>query len=168
MQNFEISNESNLTQLPIKKRIALMQKMNAEAGNPISWNVAKATLKQLNNCTTYINNKYQVLFYKGKQANFFVHAKEFQNLCDYLSIKRIDKEPIHDWRDLQSIKNMLCGSDREAIEIYPNENRLVDTANQYHLIVFPKDYILPFGYTKREVIYNDSNVNGFKTKQRQK
>ena len=53
----------------------------------------------------------------------------------HLSIKRIDKEPIHDWRDLQEIKNMLVGEKYEAIELYPSEDRKVDTANQYHLWV---------------------------------
>ena len=47
--------------------------------------------------------------------------------------------------------NELVGEDREAIEIYPNEDRLVDTANQYHLFVFPKDYKLPFGWSVRSI-----------------
>jgi hypothetical protein len=51
----------------------------------------------------------------------------------HLSIKRIDQEPVHDWRDLQRIKNQLLGPDCEAVELYPAEERLVDTANQYHL-----------------------------------
>lgn len=54
----------------------------------------------------------------------------------HLSIKRHDKEPIHDWRDLQDIKNELVGPENEAIEIYPAESRLVDMANQYHSWVF--------------------------------
>jgi len=41
--------------------------------------------------------------------------------------------------------------DYEAVEIYPNEKRLVDTANQYHLFVFPKDYLIPFGWHHRTV-----------------
>jgi hypothetical protein len=56
----------------------------------------------------------------------------------WLSIKRIDKEPIHDWRDLQRIKSELCGDESEGFELYPAESRVVDTANQYHLWVFTK------------------------------
>jgi hypothetical protein len=53
----------------------------------------------------------------------------------HLSIKRRDKKPIHDWRDLQEIKNDLIGPENEGIEIYPAESRKVDTANQFHLWV---------------------------------
>lgn len=66
-----------------------------------------------------------------------------------LSIKRIDREPIHDWRDLQEIKNQLLGAEVEAIELYPAESRLVDTANQYFLwatpVACPK---FPFGFNE--------------------
>ena len=54
----------------------------------------------------------------------------------HLSIKRLDKEPIHDWRDLQAIKAQLCGDEAEAIELYPARSRVVDTSNQFHLWVF--------------------------------
>lgn len=51
----------------------------------------------------------------------------------HLSIKRINKEPIHDWRHLQRIKDELLGPNCEAVEIYPAKDRVVDGANQYHL-----------------------------------
>jgi hypothetical protein len=51
----------------------------------------------------------------------------------HLSIKRRDKLPVHDWRDLQRIKTELLGPECEAVELYPAESRVVDTANQYHL-----------------------------------
>lgn len=54
----------------------------------------------------------------------------------HISIKRIDKAPVHDWRHFQEIKNMLIGPEFEAVELYPAEDRVVDTANQYHLWAF--------------------------------
>ena len=54
----------------------------------------------------------------------------------HVSIKLIDKSPIHDWRHLQEIKNRLIGPEFEAVELYPAEARTVDTANQYHLWAF--------------------------------
>lgn len=33
----------------------------------------------------------------------------------HLSIKRNDQLPIHDWRDLQRIKNEILGPDKEAV-----------------------------------------------------
>jgi hypothetical protein len=82
----------------------------------------------------------------------------------HLSIKRRDKESIHDWRDLQAIKNQLCGADVEAIELYPAEARKVDSANQYHLFAFmrsgkrraPK---LPLGWTVR-FVSDEQFING--------
>lgn len=54
----------------------------------------------------------------------------------HISIKRVDKAPVHDWRHFQEIKNMLVGPTFEAMELYPAEARVVDTANQYHLWAF--------------------------------
>jgi hypothetical protein len=68
-----------------------------------------------------------------------------------LSIKRIDKEWLHDWRELQAIKNELCGEEFEAVELYPAESRKVDTANQYWLWVIKHPAKFPFGFNERMV-----------------
>ena len=60
----------------------------------------------------WINDSYQV------------SVRDLGDGGRHLSIKR---------RDLQRIKNPLRGPDCEAVELYPAEERLVDTANQYHL-----------------------------------
>lgn len=70
----------------------------------------------------------------------------------HLSIKRLDREPIHDWRDLQAIKNDIAGPEREAIELYPAESRLVDQANQFHLWVMPEGAKLQIGFSERIVM----------------
>jgi hypothetical protein len=82
----------------------------------------------------------------------------------WLSIVRRDRSAIHDWRDLQRIKNELVGPDHEGMEIYPAEDRLVDTNNQYHLFVLPNpgDRI-PVGYAQRDV---GDRTEGTKHKQR--
>lgn len=61
-----------------------------------------------------------------------------------LAIKRSDGMPIHSWADLQEIKNKIAGIDRAAIEIYPKNEDLTDTANMYHLWVLPVDFELPY------------------------
>jgi hypothetical protein len=38
-----------------------------------------------------------------------------------LSAKRVDREPLQDWRVLQEIKNALVGEECEAIELFPAE-----------------------------------------------
>jgi hypothetical protein len=82
----------------------------------------------------YVNSRYQV-------------SIEESDSVTHLSIKRVDQESIHDWRDLQRIKNELCGADCEAIELYPAESRVVDLANQYHLWVVRER--IPVGFTGR-------------------
>jgi hypothetical protein len=99
------------------------------------------------------NSRYQVSLY------FQVHP-EFGEMA-HLSIKTLDRAAHHDWRDLQRIKNELCGEQCDAVEIYPAESKLVDSANQYHLWVF-RSYHLPFGFQTRLVA--DGSWRG--TKQR--
>jgi len=69
----------------------------------------------------------------------------------WLSVKRNDIEPIHNWRHLQQIKNDICGEEREAIELYPAMSRIVDAANQYHLWVLPAGHIIDMGFKDRMV-----------------
>lgn len=90
-----------------------------------------------------INSRYQVAVYLRGELPPFGHIV-------HLSIKVHDKQAHHDWRDLQRIKNEICGPECDAVEIYPAESKLVDTANQYHLTVF-RDYKLPFGFQSRLV-----------------
>lgn len=86
----------------------------------------------------------------------------------HLSIKRNDKSHLaHDWRDLQQIKNEVCGPECEGVELYPAESRLVDMSNQYHLWVIedPRRW-WPFGFGERLVADGaDKNVKG-KSRQR--
>jgi hypothetical protein len=70
----------------------------------------------------------------------------------WLSIRRNDRRPVRDWRDLQRIKADIADPEREAVELYPAESRLVDTSNQYHLWVAPEGVVFPFGYTERLLV----------------
>ena len=79
----------------------------------------------------------------------------------WLSIKRLDKGAVHDWRHLQWVKNDVCGSEREAIELYPAESRLVDTSNQYHLWVLGSGHRFPFGYEWRAVVAADASQDRY-------
>jgi len=111
--------------------------------------------EQIRGDKCFLNNLYQV------NVRFDTEGNEWKGLV-WLSIKRKDKEVIHDWRELQQIKNLLCGEEREAVEIYPAESRLVDSSNQFHLWVFPEGERVPFGYENRLVVEGHSD----KSKQR--
>lgn len=98
----------------------------------------------------YRNNRYQV-FVRGVQMPPGTLGIPDGRIV-HLSIKRVDKNPLRDWRHLQRIKNELIGEECEAVELYPAESRLVDEANQYHLFVVPdRSYRFPFGDNERQV-----------------
>lgn len=80
----------------------------------------------------------------------------------HLSIKRIDREAFHDWRVFQRIKNEIVGEQFEAVEIYPPESYLVDSANQYHLWVLPEGVLLPFGFRDPRMVCDESGQEGSK------
>lgn len=111
---------------------------------------AKVTASYLdirNNERVYLNNKYQVTI-----RDVGSPAEGWPEMW-HLSIKRIDRAPCHDWRELQQIKNELIGPEHEGCEIYPAESRLVDTSNQYHAWVFKSvEARWPFGFPNRCVI----------------
>lgn len=70
----------------------------------------------------------------------------------WLSIRHVNRARILTWREMQCIKNAICGPEREGFEIYPSESRLVDTCNQYHLWVLPEGLNIPVGFREREVM----------------
>lgn len=75
----------------------------------------------------------------------------------WLSIKRMDRAPVHNWRHLQQIKNEVLGPEWEAVELYPAESRLADNANQTHL--WAVNTRLPFGFQAGLVTFGDDAEN---------
>lgn len=75
----------------------------------------------------------------------------------HLSIRHVDRKAIRDWRHFQRIKNELAGESREGLEIFPPEEFLVDTANQYHLFVMPVGQTTPFTWKSQGRIVGNKN-----------
>lgn len=69
----------------------------------------------------------------------------------HLSFKRLDRDVVRDWRHLQAMKNEIAGWEREAMELFPAESRLVDGANQTHMWVMAAGEKLPIGFIERTV-----------------
>lgn len=106
----------------------------------------------------YLNDQYQVNVRRIKSP--------FGDLF-WLSIKRLDKEVIHDWRDLQEIKNLIVGPENEGVELYPAEARKVDTSNQYHLFVLADSTKWwPFGFADTKVLDGTGEIGKDNTRQR--
>lgn len=99
----------------------------------------------VNDGQIFLNSRYQV------QVKVVPKSDDTDGLPDmvHLSIKRRDKQPMgrERWRDFQRIKNELVGRECEAVELYPAESRILDTANQYHLWCIADDaWRFPFGF----------------------
>jgi len=124
------------------------------AGDPESLEEQKRILGDGAPLAVYVCKDYQVSVFTT------VDPGGGWPLMWHLSIKRRDREPIDEnrWRILQHIKNTLVGPENEAVELYPAESRLVDTANQYHLFVFRNpEQQWPFGFTERFVTSTQSH-----------
>lgn len=106
----------------------------------------------------YVNSRYEVSLYELGEEGEQSHAGAL-----WLSIKRRDRKWMRDWRELQRIKNEVAGPEREAVELFPAESRLVDSSNQYHLWVMPEGQCLPFGYKDRLVM---ETTKGMRARQR--
>lgn len=76
-----------------------------------------------------------------------------------LSIRRNDQLAVHDWRDMQRIKNEIVGTEWTAIEVYPPESKLVDSANQYFLWCFEK---LEASFMYNERLVSEETIDGAK------
>ena len=54
-----------------------------------------------------------------------------------IAVHNHNRTPHVPWRHLQQIKNEVVGPDREAVQLFPAEDRLLDTANEYWIYVYP-------------------------------
>lgn len=100
--------------------------------------------KMLDDDKIFCNDQYQV--------NVKYLDKDGMDGMIWLSIKRKDKNWMRDWRELQKIKNLIAGPEREGCELYPAESRLVDSSNQFHIFVLPKGERFSFGYAERYIV----------------
>lgn len=89
---------------------------------------AKEQLARLQRMEWWGNELYSVAVERDVEHGFGAGVR-----VDHLSIHRRDRAPCQDWRDFQAIKNACCGPETEALELYPANSRVVDTANEYHL-----------------------------------
>lgn len=144
---------------PVRKTRRELEQMSAEisaaAGRKINWRYLREFLRR---------EHKRAKFYRNDRYQAQVETQTIEGVeMAYISIKSVDKSPIHDWRHFQQIKNDILGPECEAVELYPAESRLMDCANQYHLYGFTDPKMrFPFGYKKRTV----SDMDGTTFRQR--
>lgn len=105
---------------------------------------------------SFANSRYQVL----------VNYEDTQGWPPmvHLRIKAHDKRCVRDWRDMQRIKNEICGTDAEGVELYPAEGRLVDEVNEFHIYVLHPATNFPFGRTARATAPPEASARDAKGK----
>lgn len=136
-----------------RKEIQERRQQLKDAGIDITYAELKKVLQTDADAELHVNDIYTVTVADAVQAQM-VYAKRDTGwpAMWYLSIKRNDKEVIWDWRELQEIKNLLCGESNEGMQLFPAESRVVDTANQYHLFVIKQpNMFIPVGFPTRMV-----------------
>lgn len=82
-------------------------------------------LKHVTKCWQTTDGKYDILY-------------DCVNGYEHLRVRRIDDEPIHNYMDLQEIKNDLLGEDVVAVEIYPRKADFKNGSNTYHIWTWAK------------------------------
>lgn len=130
-------------EIPQEQVLATLAALAGQGASPAELDVARQAL----NDEVWISEVYQA------QRRLIETPL---GLMVHLSIKRRDRGPIRDWRDMQAIKNALVGPECEGVELYPAESRLVDTANQYHIWALATPGTrFPFGFSSRLVSGED-------------
>ena len=133
-----------------KDQLAKVMKAAKDKNLDVTKKQLKASLKKniehLKKCELWSNEKFMIQVYKGSDADEMIHIDQLKGKCTWLSIRTQDRNTNISWAELQDIKNTLCGKECDALQMYPKESRLVDSSNQYHLIVLPEDIPLPFGW----------------------
>lgn len=97
----------------------------------------------------WMSNKYIVAVRRTEEEPY--HVVE-------LSIRRTDRGYARDWRDFQRIKNQLAGPEAEAIELFPAQSRLYDTANQYWLWCFPPGEMVQVGFAAEDMVVSGAEA----------
>lgn len=64
-------------------------------------------------------------------------------LVRHLAILHRDGIRLNKFYDIMSLKDLICGEDCEAVQVYPRRNEVVDSADVLHLFVFPRGFKWP-------------------------
>lgn len=82
----------------------------------------------------YQNNRYLVQVHDNRMTS---HGPAI-----LAHIMRLDGQPVHNWPELQRVKNEVFGNHATAIEYYPPAREVIDVCNIYWLWIYP-DGVIP-------------------------
>ena len=144
MKKIENPNRQPIDRESVKELYKKTKKTAKENGiKPPTMGSLERMLKEDNEMPIYSNGIYEVHVHDENKDNKFEKPV-------HLSIKNYERTTDVPWQHKQWIKNDIMGEEFEAVELFPAESRVVNTANQYHLWCFPKG-IMMFGWPTRVV-----------------
>lgn len=94
-----------------------------------------------------INDTYQVVVTRAASG------------LRHLSIHRHDRKAMRDWRHLQQIKSEVLGPASFAVEMFPPDDLVFDTSNEYHLWELPPDTLDTYVVPDAKRVYDAADVN---------
>ena len=117
---------------PMREWVAAQMKATAKHPNKPTRKELVTQYYALRGDQVWVNDTYQVNIDYDSEKNGALTPDPSIRVI-HLSIKRRDKQPIMDYRDLMAIKDMLLSEDHEGMMLYPARMREHDMANQYHI-----------------------------------
>jgi len=69
---------------------------------------------------------------------YLIYYDEPKPELKHLRVSLLNEDPIHNWMDLQEIKNDLFGEEVVALEVYPKVSDFKNGSNTYHLWTWPE------------------------------
>ena len=82
------------------------------------------------------DRQYPDLVHAYSWEHYFIYWCEQwrgDRCVDRLIIERQDRKPVGSWGDFQTIKTLILGEERIAVQIFPPDEAIVDQINVYHL-----------------------------------
>lgn len=85
-----------------------------------------------------------------RNNQFFVQCHRETHGITRITVNRIKLKTLHrwddeiSWDDLQWVKNAVGYAHKNAVEVFPEQKRVVNVANMRHLWVLPNDFNAPF------------------------
>ena len=104
------------------------------------------TMKHDGKGNTPMDGAVRCEYWENALYSAYVHHFDESRMARVvIGVCRADQTAVHDWRDLQWLKNDIVGEEWEAVEVYPSESCKVDPSNYYYLFCFPPGLLLSLG-----------------------
>lgn len=82
-------------------------------------------------------------FVMVQEYHLFWRPRFRKILVRHLAISHRKGIRLNKFYDIMELKDLICGEDCEAVQVYPKRSEVVDAADMLHLFVFPRGFRWP-------------------------